>query len=345
MAKSKVSSKQDIFKKGVNIMKKLLYLILCLALPIMCWGVIDTFEGVGVTTSTYIEGVNTTDTIEGQTLKAGPSPNILVAMVSPANPTTPTQKPSTAISNYCSSGTPGDPMDVFCEDSEGGNTIETGATDWTKAQNAGWVDWDSPAEHTMIEAPHTDTLNCAGKGDYAIEIHVVDTTGNEEMEVNLDIANKTTLYGQIYFNITDTTGVDSGDDYGLFSFCFDEDGNCNSIIVVVGLTYIAPNWKVGMIYSKADETNSAMTFNGTPTAVAVNTWHRLGIKFVQGSEITVYLNGASEITTADVTDIEDVKSVGFGSNGIYTIINNDAATFQVDLLAIDDDAMPGACTP
>jgi len=54
-------------------MKKILYLIICLFIAFPCYAAIDTFEGETVTDANTIEGVSTTDTVEGQTLKASVS--------------------------------------------------------------------------------------------------------------------------------------------------------------------------------------------------------------------------------------------------------------------------------
>ena len=52
-------------------MKKILCLILCLAFATICYATTDTLEGEELTTSANIEGVTTTDTVEGQVIKSG----------------------------------------------------------------------------------------------------------------------------------------------------------------------------------------------------------------------------------------------------------------------------------
>ncbi len=43
---------------------------LCMVMPLWVYAATDTFEGETVTDDNYIEGENTTDTVEGQVLKA-----------------------------------------------------------------------------------------------------------------------------------------------------------------------------------------------------------------------------------------------------------------------------------
>lgn len=51
-------------------MKRILYLIVCLLFALSCYAATDTLEGETVTSANTIEGVSTTDTVEGQVLKS-----------------------------------------------------------------------------------------------------------------------------------------------------------------------------------------------------------------------------------------------------------------------------------
>ena len=240
---------------------------------------------------------------------------------------------------YCSSCTPGDPTDVLCEDSDGAETVETGATDWTTAQcsDATYVQTISTGAY-FYENAHSGTLSCSGKGSYAIEYYVIDASddGSENAFMMVDITEISNGYVNFYFNIV-SESLANLENIMLFKFC--SDNTCAGRLSYLQVLDDAGNLKLRTSHRIAAGTH---TYTTGSTVLSTGTWYRVSYKWESGSAMSVLLNGGAEISSADVYSY-NIYAIQFGSQDLGTATNNHAVTIQMDLLGMDDDTMPGAC--
>ena len=249
---------------------------------------------------------------------------------------------SGGVADYCSSFTPGDPADLFCEDSDGANTVETGATDWTTARgtDVGYTQTiDTGA--TWIEAAHSGTLSCVGKGDYAIEYYTIDAAnnGSESANMEVDITDSANVYTNFYFNLV-SEAMDNSTKVGLVKYCTLE--GCAGRAATLSVWQDASgNLELYLEHQLAD---TSYVYTAGTTALSTGTWYRVGLLWEQSpSEVEVFLNGVSEIASSDVFGTNDIESVLVGTDDLGSDVNNEAVTIQIDLFAVDNDTMPGAC--
>lgn len=297
--------------------KILLFLFIWFALV---GATIDTFEGQSVDTGTTIEGTSAADSCEGQTI--------------------------TSIADYCSSCTPGDPTDIRCEDFDGSYTEETGADDIDTLRCDDWTPLVD-GENTLFEVTHAPGNTCTDKGTYAAKFHVEDTAGGGEEDCHLEksITEEATLFYNLYFVITDSSGVDDNDTVGLIRYSY---GATFLLYVAIWQSDVDSKWYLRMRYRNADNNN--YNVDGT-TEIVEDTWYRLGVEWDQtNGHAHVYLtdnlhaSGSLECTSESADQDNGVTLIQLGSSeGSTQLGDNDSFDYQLDNVGTDDDTMPGAC--
>lgn len=244
------------------------------------------------------------------------------------------------VAPYCSSCSPGDPTDLMCEDAEGSNTIETGATDFTTAQCSDYTaSIDTGA--TLFEASHSGTLSCSNKGDNAIQIYCVNSAGGADgVTLIKDVTDSNNSYASFYFNIV-SEELDNGDVFGLMYYCNTDACDTNFNAGVSVKQNASGNLILNMKHRLAD--NSTEENEGS-TTLSTGTWYRVELAWLSGTSATVYLNGSSEISDLDCRT-DQTKAIGIGSDPVswLSAISNDPITVQMDIIGADDDTRVGAC--
>ena len=243
------------------------------------------------------------------------------------------------ISDYCSSCTPGDPTDEFCEDAEGSNTIETGATDFTTAQCSGWTPTIDTGAY-LYEQGHSGSLSCSNKGSYAIQYQVIDVDNNdsEDASLSIDTTDSDLLYVNFYFNVISSAMSDDSERVGLATIAAYDAGN--EKLVSVAIDYQTdPLLRIAMS-NRNGAAGSTDTY-GTTTIVP-GTWYRGTLIWNRGTAASFLLNGSVETTNADIDDLTS-KGVTIGSTNATTQVANHSVVIQMDMVGIDLTADPGVC--
>lgn len=159
-------------------MKRILAFLIALLFPVwICFAATDTLEGEELTDAANIEGVTTTDTVEGQVLKA-----------------------AAATSSPCATCT-SDPGDVLCEDHEAADAFTCG--NWTEAEGANC---------TVSRVANPAGFSCDKRGDYAVRVLKTDTdddvcgAGYEPAGVDSEVT-----YTEFHFRMDDLSTLGEGD--------------------------------------------------------------------------------------------------------------------------------------
>lgn len=228
----------------------------------------------------------------------------------------------------CSSCTPGDPADIFCEDCENsGNFWCT----WT----ADTIDSGNSVDCQNVSA----NIACLDKGAKAIQVFV-DGDNGEEAARYKTIASATELYIHFYLDIVSHNGLDNLDSVSILwiedtgtgragHFYLIRDGSGN-----YDLKYFLDG-------QGGDEVESTINGFTTGTQYECELWWKADT--VNGMTMsindTLYAPDDGE-TTKDVT----IERIYVGSIGTITALGADEdVTFQVDVIEADDDTMSDDC--
>jgi hypothetical protein len=259
---------------------------------------------------------------------------------------------SGAVSDYCSSCTPGDPTDVMCEDGD-----STG--------NGPYDDWDNAVcvyESTTVnsnnyisEASHSGDINadqgCTQQGALAIEFYVEDDAGEDTWTYNT--ISETSIRIQAYFilisELWEATEIAS-----LF-FIYDT-GAAKKLASAQLVGDGAGDVDLFLAYCDSDDTcdTYANMSSGKAVDITVGTWYRIGLLFdpndaTSGSTLTV--DGVEQATSESIGNGTTVNAgperLYLGAEGSLTTLEGagaDAIKWQLDIIGVDDDTMPGACS-
>ena len=224
----------------------------------------------------------------------------------------------------CSSCTPGDPSDIFCEDGE----------------NSGdhWCSWADQVSsgNSVTFAGHSDTLSCTDKGDYAI-VFDVDGSNGELAALGMSISATGVFYAKFYVNIT-AMSYDSGTQF--------------EIMTLEGSTA----WLVGLYFGHEDGNEKfRMYVNGQGGNLEVDgpnistgTWYKVELFFTKNSADAAgayfKVDGTQYSLSGDSTENINVDHVDLGSDDrSYAVDATDTITFEMDIIKTDEDATPGDC--
>ena len=217
-------------------------------------------------------------------------------------------------SGLCSSCTPGDPSDVFCEDFEGPRCS------WTES-NTGDGDVNPQSTRNQSKMP------CTSKGTYNADFYC--PSASDETYYMRTISDTSTLYVQFYFYL-ESESVGDGQGFSIFQV-EDSDGSNAGLVGIIqrdGSLYLfdyANNWANGPGV-------------GT-TALSTGTWYRIGVEYTKNTTngLRVYVNGTEQIGCRATTGTQALENIAFGDG-------EKAFRYQIDNIQVDDDTMPEACT-
>lgn len=244
----------------------------------------------------------------------------------------------------CGSCTPGNPVDLFCEDSEGTNSIEDdpqASYDTAVCDDAFWLSVVH-LNNTLTDESHSGTLNCSNRGDYVVQFYVgEDVAGRESTYLERNHGGgEGSYYTQLYFNIV-SEELDSNDDYVSLIVLEDEAAN-RTVSVRLYQSSGDNNLYLQMVYYNGvgyDYLPVDMTTNGT-TALSTGAWYRLRLDWVSGTSVYMYVDSTTE--QSDIVDIGarnvQYHIIGFDTGDTDTDDGgDDEVTVQMDLIGADND--------
>lgn len=238
-----------------------------------------------------------------------------------------------AVSNFCSSCTPGDPCDQFCEDWEGSQDIATTGPNGA-ATCTGWTGGDD-GDGTITKASHDpggDALGCTGKGLYYLELANINS---DLVWMYKDLAAaKSAVYLKFYAYVFQTN-VDNNDLLHSLQL-FNE---AASTRVYVDLRFDGTDWSPRLQYNGGAD-KSTMTADFLDA-----TWWEWEITYISGTQVKLSINDGTNSETIDITtdvESENIKTIRF-SVADLNIGEGESAGLGIDCLCVDDDALPGDC--
>lgn len=240
-------------------------------------------------------------------------------------------KYATSGTGLCSSCTPGDPSDVFCEDFEGSTDC---GNDSGNAQNC-QCEWAVTADGTgsvSFTSTRNQTSNpCANKGTYNVDLNVSGTYGSwaNDYEIHRTFTAKTTVYLQAYIYI-ESEGIGNNETVPLFALYSSGDSTDAMDIVLRQVS--------GSLYLATYANNQGTGPGVGGTALSTGTWYRLGIEYVANTVNggKIYINGVEDTNCRINTPNTSVAS-------LYILAAAGKYRWQLDNFQIDDDTMPEAC--
>jgi hypothetical protein len=262
-------------------------------------------------------------------------------------------KPST-VSNYCSSCTPGDPTDIICEDAEGANTVTGTGFDTSVCGDAVWATVVTDGNNTITEENSSGTSGCPNNdGAKEIKFYTEENgAGEENTYMQHTITPTGDLYIQAYLTALDLSNFNGTEDGSVISMW--EDGAAK-YVAVLSLVRTSNNIEYQMIFR--DNTDTVYTINidnasGNSNCLGTNptAGDRIVLEFHKNTAagVTFTLNGTTECDSTDYTMFnDDVDSYKTGSDGNITTMahgGGDAWSVNLDMIAVDNDTMPGACS-
>ncbi len=215
--------------------------------------------------------------------------------------------------SLCSSCTPGDPSDVFCEDFEGPRCS------WTES-NTG--DGDTNPQSTRNQS----TNPCTSKGTYNADFYC--PSASDETYYMRAISDTSTLYVQFYFYL-ESEGLEN--DQGFSVYQVESSGGVNA--GAVGITQ-----RDGSLYLFTYANNWSTGPGVSSTALSTGTWYRIGVEYTKNTTngLRVYLNGTEQTGCRTNTSTQALENIAFGGQ-------DKAFRYQIDNIQVDDDTMPEAC--
>lgn len=230
-------------------------------------------------------------------------------------------------SNACSSCTPGDPSDIYCEDVEGSE--DPGGTMLCTS----WTSTGSPvgAAHSGL----SDSLGCTGKGTNAIKIPAGAVAGTAR--IRRDITSTAVFYDKFYAYF-DFQNMNSDEQPAIYLL---RDGTTQSLVIYA-------NWKNGTtdieirVYYNSGAENIIMTQHWEN-----QTWLEFSV-FWDGTtadEFSVAVtDGSNSDSVSDSSAInnDSIDEVTYGpyAHGFDTAEHLD---MYVDIMRTDNDTMPSDC--
>lgn len=284
-------------------------LLILLLFPFIVFADVDVRDGVIIDTTSTIDGIVGCNAVDGQT--------IVVA----GGGTT------------CSSCTPGDPADVFCEDCENSGAFWCSVTESVDGTN------------DVSCAAHSGTLTCTDKGSYAIQVDV--DGGQGDMCYIYMTVSEDTIYVRGRFNFISWDGEASGDNVTLVTLA-----NGTTILSILRLRWNGSNFVIRFaMYGQ-----EAIEYNLGPS-LSLGTWYDFYVSHTRNTTdgATCYVNGSDVSANAGYTSqdlactrvyfgsipVGDMTPVNLGTNGID--FSSDVVQYQFDIIEADDDTLPSTC--
>jgi hypothetical protein len=257
-----------------------------------------------------------------------------------------------ALPAFCSSFTPGDPFDLFCEDTEGSNSVETGVDDWDNTQGTD-AQWEQNVDQTGVDntwndQTHSSTLTCANYqvGSYAARMYVYkDSTGTENayMRHTPAAGAASTYYLQFYLLIVS----EAWEANEVMSIGEIESGGSRRI--GVRLKNSGANI---VVEARIYHSGAAYVTYACDACTNLNdgAWHRVGIQWEQNTVdgALVFIDGSEDLdmngaTTFDGTVNQIVLGSQQNESSNLETDGADAITVEYDQIGGDNDTMPGPC--
>jgi hypothetical protein len=297
-------------------MKK--YLWILLLIPSLCFGAAGDLETIGGKVDTAITS------IAG---KAGTA----IATICGKNYTD-----GDAAAAYCTGAatctatTPGQ-CDLLCEDFEGSTDCD-GAGDGEDAVcRNGWATTIGSGDSIDFTTAHSGTFGCTDKGSNAVQVVITASSHATHASFNAG-GTKAATYTQFYINVTSESLTSTQSTYLV------------SADVASNMSQVA--WRFvlyddyGTYYFKLTYYNTTPGFSTIQStdAISLDTWYR----------VQVYHNSGDSTISWWIDGVAQTGDTNFGArNPQYWFIGDNASdnatTFQVDNIAVDDDTTQGAC--
>ena len=225
-----------------------------------------------------------------------------------------------AVADHCASGCTPDDADFACLD------FETGAVECSFAETVG-------AGASISYVSHTNTFSCTDKGSKAMQVVAKDTTATY---IKRDMGStKSTFALQFYFQVTSETLANT-EVYRLFVA-----EQINESTSAMRISFIDTS---GTLYLGFYLNQTADIVVNSTNAIALNTWYRIRLFFVDETTLKVHLaqhNGTAIETIYD----SDVSGAPSGSNvprylyfGGHNVNAVGDVTLQYDNIKIDTSA-------
>lgn len=202
--------------------------------------------------------------------------------------------------------------------------------DWDADNSCAWVeDYDAGVDDIDQVASHSGSFGCSDKGSYTLDI-TVDNTGDTMIQYDFG-ARESETYTQFYFNLVSETLEDGDDEDWLY---LGQGGPATSA-VVLEFNKSGSQMRVGYRY-RSNSTWSTEYYGN----ITVGTWYRVRIYHDTTGEVTFQIDDTTVHTDASATVDRDWDTMVIGSTaGSAT----DTYRVQVDNIAVDITAAPGAC--
>jgi len=219
---------------------------------------------------------------------------------------------ATSGTGLCSSCTPGDPSDVFCEDFEG--------------PRCSWTETGKGSGDTNPQSTRNQSTNpCTSKGTYNADFYC--PSASDETYYQRAISDTSTLYVQFYFYL-ESESVDNSQGFSIVQI--ETSGGVNAC--AVGIIQSG-----GSLYLFGYANNFANGPGVGSTALSTGTWYRIGVEYTKNTAngCKIYINGVEDTNCRINTPNTSVAS-------LYILAAAGTYRWQLDNFQIDDDTMPKA---
>ena len=224
----------------------------------------------------------------------------------------------------CSSCTPGDPSDIFCEDCDNSDNF--------------WCSWtdDVDGTNTVACANHSGTLACTDKGSKAIEITIDGDQG--ELASKYQAVTENAVYIHFYLNLKTWSGMDNLDEVVLIQV-YEADYNTLARLWIYDISGTPRLYYI--IDGQAGDEVEAGPY------LTVGTWYDVEFSWQRNTANGVNLNvNDTDYALDDGQTTIDVncERIYIGSTSLSGGIGaGEDIVIQMDNIEVDNDTMPDDC--
>jgi hypothetical protein len=194
--------------------------------------------------------------------------------------------------------------------------------------NSGWSETEAGSSSVDPNVSHSGTLACTDKCSHAIEV-VFD--GSNSGYTVKTFTGESTLYNQFYIRVA-SEGLANEDSQAIVSGRGSTD---NPLWVVYFYQHTDGTYRFSLSYRNTSDT---LTSYASLATVAVGTWYRVRVTWVNNGTGHFYADGDEIGAGFSTCDTEDQAAFRIGASTVAETI-----TYQVDNVKLDNDEMPGAC--